>query len=230
MSDHTPPTDEELAEWKRYFVGDDPRNHGSLGRLAPQTRYSIVVRRLIAEVQRLRAAVEGVELDEEAKISRDPIRATPARERTKMSNPNMTDVPNAEEFLAINGDQPDHDEKGARRRWGDALADWGGVISEDELYEMEIDALDYVGDHIGFGKPVVYQNVRAHPTIHGPRWVAYPEAGTGIRATLKALTNPATDDNKIAKMQVKAVKQGHAFEVYSTLVPPRFRLNPEAAA
>ena len=147
-----------------------------------------------------------------------------------MSNPNMTSVPNAAEFLAINGDQPDHDERGARRRWADALVDWGGVIPEDELSEMEIDALDYVGDHIGFGEPVVYLNVRAHPTIHGPRWVAYPEAGQGIRATLKSLTNPATDDNKIAKMQVKAVKQGHAFEVYNTLVPPRFRLNPEAAA
>ena len=148
-----------------------------------------------------------------------------------MSNPNMSNTPDATEFLAINGDQPDYDEKDARQRWADALEDWGGVIAEDELSELEVDALDYVGDHIGFGVPVVYLNKRAHPTIHGPRWVAYPEAGKGIRATLKSLTNPATDDNKIAKMQVKAVEQGHAFDVYNRLVPPRFRLmEPEPTA
>lgn len=50
MSDYTPPTNDELAEWTRYYVGDDP-----------QIRYSLVMRRLIEEVQRLRAEVDDIQ-------------------------------------------------------------------------------------------------------------------------------------------------------------------------
>ena len=46
MSDHAPPTDDELAKWTRYYVGADP-----------QTRHALVTRRLIEEVQRLRVAL-----------------------------------------------------------------------------------------------------------------------------------------------------------------------------
>ncbi len=143
-----------------------------------------------------------------------------------MARTNTSNIPNSEEFLQINGEPPERHEATAWARWQAARKDWGGVVEGEDIGEPEQDALDYVAQHIGFGEAIVYLNVRAAP-VHGPMWVAYPEAGKAIRAPLSFLTDPARDDNTIARMQIKAVRGGHAFEVYNTVVPMIFRQKPE---
>ena len=134
----------------------------------------------------------------------------------------LRDLPDTEEFIKINGLQPNRSgkERSRRAQYNARLNDWGGLaFTNDDLEEI----LDEMENPYGLKGPIVYFNVNAHYT-HGNTWVAFVGVGnaTNLRCPVSKLFGPALG-LKISSLQIKAVRQGETFNTYYHFVPPQFR-------